>query len=48
MNLPKQIDQKTSITEFILFSPASVLDVNVLDVIPFEANGAYPFLEKCP
>jgi IS4 transposase len=36
-----QIDLKTSIPEFILFSTASVHDVNVLDVIHFEANSFY-------
>ena len=32
---------ETSIPEFILFSTASVHDVNVLDVIHFEANSFY-------
>lgn len=32
---------KTSIPEFILFSPASVHDVNVLDLISFETNSFY-------
>jgi hypothetical protein len=35
------LDLKTSIPEFILFSTASVHDVNVLDVISFEANSFY-------
>jgi hypothetical protein len=41
IKLHTQIDLKTSIPEFILFSNASVHDVNVLDVIPFEANSFY-------
>jgi len=41
IKLHTQIDLKTSIPEFILFSTASVHDVNVLDVIPFEANSFY-------
>ena len=41
IKLHTQIDLKTSIPEFILFSAASVHDVNVLDVIQFEANGFY-------
>lgn len=36
-----QLDLKTSIPEFILFSTASVHGVNVLDVISFEANSFY-------
>lgn len=41
IKLHTQIDLKTSIPEFILFSNASAHDVNVLDVIPFEANSFY-------
>ena len=41
IKLHTQIDLKTSIPEFILFSNASVHDVNVLDVINFEANSFY-------
>lgn len=41
IKLHTQIDLKTSIPEFILFSTASVHDVNVLDVIHFEANSFY-------
>ena len=41
IKLHTQIDLKTSIPEFILFSTASVHDVNVLDVILFEANSFY-------
>lgn len=41
IKLHTQIDLKTSIPEFILFSNASVHDVNVLDVIHFEANSFY-------
>lgn len=41
IKLHTQIDLKTSIPEFILFSTASVHDVNVLDVVPFEANSFY-------
>jgi hypothetical protein len=41
IKLHTQIDLKTSIPEFILFSNASVHDVNVLDAIPFEANSFY-------
>jgi Transposase DDE domain/Domain of unknown function (DUF4372) len=41
IKLHTQIDLKTSIPEFILFSTASVHDVNVLDVINFEANSFY-------
>lgn len=41
IKLHTQIDLKTSIPEFILFSTASVHDVNVLDVISFEANSFY-------
>ncbi len=41
IKLHTQIDLKTSIPEFILFSNASVHDVNVLDIIHFEANSFY-------
>jgi len=41
IKLHTQIDLKTSIPEFILFSNASVHDVNVLDVISFEVNSFY-------
>lgn len=41
IKLHTQIDLKTSIPEFILFSTASVHDVNVLDIISFEANSFY-------
>jgi IS4 transposase len=41
IKLHTQIDLKTSIPEFILFSNASVHDVNVLDVINFEPNSFY-------
>ncbi len=41
IKLHTQIDLKTSIPEFILFSNASVHDVNVLDVISFETNSFY-------
>ena len=41
IKLHTQIDLKTSIPEFILFSTASVHDVNVLDVVNFEANSFY-------
>ena len=41
IKLHTQIDLKTSIPEFILFSTASVHDVNVLDIIHFEANSFY-------
>lgn len=41
IKLHTQIDLKTSIPEFILFSTASVHDVNVLDFIHFEANSFY-------
>jgi hypothetical protein len=36
IKLHTQLDLKTSIPEFILFSTASVHDVNVLDIIQFE------------
>ncbi len=41
IKLHTQLDLKTSIPEFILFSAASVHDVNVLDVISFETNSFY-------
>jgi hypothetical protein len=41
IKLHTQLDLKTSIPEFILFSNASVHDVNVLDIIHFEANSFY-------
>ena len=41
IKLHTQIDLKTSIPEFILFSNASLHDVNVLDVVSFEANSFY-------
>jgi len=41
IKLHTQLDLKTSIPEFILFSTASVHDVNVLDVISFETNSFY-------
>ena len=41
IKLHTQLKLKTSIPEFILFSTASVHDVNVLDVIVFEANSFY-------
>jgi hypothetical protein len=41
IKLHTQIDLKTSIPEFILFSTASVHDVDVLDVIHFEPNSFY-------
>ena len=41
IKLHTQINLKTSIPEFILFSNASLHDVNVLDVINFEANSFY-------
>lgn len=41
IKLHTQIDLKTSIPEFILFSPAAVHDVNALDVIHFESNSFY-------
>jgi hypothetical protein len=41
IKLHTQLDLKTAIPEFILFSTASVHDVNVLDVICFEANSFY-------
>ena len=41
IKLHTQLDLKTSIPEFILFSTASVHDVNVLDVVHFEPNSFY-------
>ena len=41
IKLHTQLDLKTAIPEFILFSTASVHDVNVLDVISFEAHSFY-------
>ena len=41
IKLHTQLDLKTSIPEFILFSTAAVHEVNVLDVISFEANSFY-------
>jgi hypothetical protein len=41
IKLHTQLDLKTSIPEFIYFSPASVHDVNALDFISFEANSFY-------
>lgn len=41
IKLHTQLDLKTSIPEFILFSTATVHDVNVLDVLFFEAGSFY-------
>ena len=41
IKLHTQIDLKTSIPQFILFSNASVHDVNVLDIIHFETGSFY-------
>jgi hypothetical protein len=41
IKLHTQIDLKTSIPEFIMFSTASVHDINVLDVIHFEPDSFY-------
>lgn len=41
IKLHTQLDLRTAIPEFILFSTASVHDVKVLDVIHFEANSFY-------
>jgi hypothetical protein len=41
IKLHTQLDLKTTIPEFILFSTASVHDVNALDFISFEANSFY-------
>ncbi len=41
IKLHTQLDLKTAIPEFILFSTAAVHDVNFLDVIHFEAKSFY-------
>lgn len=41
IKLHTQLDLKTSIPEFILFSNAAVHEVNVMDYISFEANSFY-------
>ena len=41
IKLHTQLDLKTSIPAFILFSNAALHDVNVLDIINFEANSFY-------
>lgn len=41
IKLHTQLDLKTEIPEFILFSNADVHDVNALDLIQFEANSFY-------
>jgi hypothetical protein len=41
IKLHTQLDLKTDIPEFILFTTASVHDVNVLDVISFETDSFY-------
>jgi len=41
IKLNAQLDLKTYIPEFILFSNASVYDVNEVDVIRFETNSVY-------
>ena len=41
IKLHTQLDLKTAIPEFILFSTASIHDVNVLDFIHFEPNSYY-------
>jgi hypothetical protein len=41
IKLHTQLDLKTAIPEFVLFSKASVHDVNALDIIHFEANSFY-------
>lgn len=41
IKLHTQLDLKTAIPEFILFSNAALHDVNALDVINFEANSFY-------
>ncbi|MGH7240046.1 MAG: IS4 family transposase [Candidatus Saccharimonadales bacterium] len=41
IKLHTQLDLKTAIPEFILFTSASVHDVNALDYISFEANSFY-------
>lgn len=45
IKLHMQLDLKTSIPEFVLFSNAAVHDVNVLDHISFE-TGAYYIMDK--
>jgi hypothetical protein len=45
IKLHTQLDLKTSIPQFILFSNASFHDVNILDVICFE-NGSFYILDK--
>jgi hypothetical protein len=45
IKLHTQLDLKTSIPQFILFSNASFHDVNVLDVLCFE-NGSFYILDK--
>ena len=41
IRLHTQLDLKTSIPEFILFTNADIHEVNVLDIINFEANSFY-------
>jgi len=41
IKLHTQIDLKTSIPEFIFFSNANLQDVNVLDLVTYEANSIY-------
>jgi hypothetical protein len=41
IKLHTQLDLKTAIPEFILFTTASIHDVNALDFISFEANSFY-------
>src|SRR5690606_38648377 len=41
IKLHTQLNLKTSIPEFILFSNATVHDVNALDFVSFEVNGIY-------
>jgi len=41
IKLHTQLDLKTALPEFILFSSASVHDVNALDIIHFEPNSFY-------
>src|SRR5699024_1776568 len=41
IKLHTQLDLKTSVPEFILFSNADVHDVNALDYIQFETNSFY-------
>jgi hypothetical protein len=47
IKLHTQLDLKTSIPEFILFSTASFHGVNVLDVIHFEPNSFYIMDRGC-